>query len=138
MPAKDVYHETVKNALVKDGWVITRDPLSFRVGKRDMHIDLGAEELVSADKEGRKIAVEIKSFSGASLMRELEQAMGQYTLYKSVLARREPERVLYIAIRREVYEEAFADELGTILQADYNLRLIIFDATEETITQWIP
>lgn len=98
MPAKDIYHDTVKNALVKDGWVITRDPLSFRVGKRDMHIDLGAEELVSADKEGRKIAVEIKSFSGASLMRELEQAMGQYTLYKAVLARREPERVLYIAI----------------------------------------
>lgn len=138
MPAKDIYHDVVKNALVKDGWTITRDPLSFRVGKRDMHIDLGAEELVSADKAGRKIAVEIKSFSGLSVMRELEQAMGQYTLYKSVLARREPERALYIAIRREVYEEAFTDELGTILQEDYSLKLIIFDAIEEIITQWIP
>jgi hypothetical protein len=23
MPAKDIYHDTVKNALIKDGWVIT-------------------------------------------------------------------------------------------------------------------
>ncbi|MFN7462557.1 MAG: element excision factor XisH family protein, partial [Pseudanabaena sp.] len=26
MPAKDVYHDAVKNALIKDGWVITADP----------------------------------------------------------------------------------------------------------------
>jgi hypothetical protein len=26
MPAKDIYHEEVKNALIKDGWTITDDP----------------------------------------------------------------------------------------------------------------
>jgi hypothetical protein len=26
MPAKDLYHEAVKNALIKDGWTITADP----------------------------------------------------------------------------------------------------------------
>jgi hypothetical protein len=29
MPAKDIYHETVKNALIKDGWTITDDPLKL-------------------------------------------------------------------------------------------------------------
>ena len=27
MPVKDIYHDTVKNALIKDGWTITHDPL---------------------------------------------------------------------------------------------------------------
>ena len=30
MPAKDIYHDTVKNALIKDGWTITHDPLHSR------------------------------------------------------------------------------------------------------------
>lgn len=30
MPAKDLYHEHVKNALIKDGWEITSDPLTIR------------------------------------------------------------------------------------------------------------
>ena len=46
MPAKDFYHDTVKNALVKDGWTITHDPLMLRWGKKDMFIDLGASLLI--------------------------------------------------------------------------------------------
>ena len=26
MPAKDIYHDAVKNALIKDGWTILADP----------------------------------------------------------------------------------------------------------------
>lgn len=28
MPAKDIYHESVKNALIKDGWTITQSSLT--------------------------------------------------------------------------------------------------------------
>ncbi len=28
MPAKDIYHNEVKNALIKDGWTITDDPFT--------------------------------------------------------------------------------------------------------------
>jgi hypothetical protein len=31
MAAKDVFHNVVKTALQKDGWVITDDPLTLRV-----------------------------------------------------------------------------------------------------------
>src|SRR5260221_12842553 len=44
MPAKDIYHETVKNALLKDGWTITHDPLVLRWGTTDVYVDLGAEQ----------------------------------------------------------------------------------------------
>ena len=30
--ARDLYHEVVKKALVKEMWDITHDPLSFKVG----------------------------------------------------------------------------------------------------------
>ena len=56
MPAKDIYHNNVKNALIKDGWKITHDPLRLEWGGKDMYVDLGAEELLAAEKGGRQIA----------------------------------------------------------------------------------
>jgi hypothetical protein len=77
MPARDIYHDAVKNALIKDGWTITDDPLHLRWGLKDLYVDLGAEKLFAAEKEGRKIAVEVKSFIGASEIYDLENALGQ-------------------------------------------------------------
>lgn len=62
MPAKDLYHNVVKNALIKDGWRITHDPLRLKWGIKDMYVDLGAERILSAEKAGQKIAVEVKNF----------------------------------------------------------------------------
>ena len=76
MPAKDIYHETVKNPLIKDGWTITHDPLVLRWGTNDVYVDLGAEQLLAAEKRGQKIAVEIKSFVGRSDVDDLEKALG--------------------------------------------------------------
>ena len=47
MPARNFYPETVKNALVKDGWRITDDPLILSIGKKNLFVDLGAEKLSS-------------------------------------------------------------------------------------------
>ncbi len=49
MPVRDRYHGQVKNALVKDGWTITQDPLHVKWGPKDMYIDLGAEFLIAAE-----------------------------------------------------------------------------------------
>ena len=39
MPAKDYYHDTVKRALVKDGWIITREQVLFVIADRHVRID---------------------------------------------------------------------------------------------------
>lgn len=44
MPAKDIYHDHVRNALIKDGWTITHDPLVLKWGLKDLYINLGAEQ----------------------------------------------------------------------------------------------
>ena len=53
MPARDLYHDTVKNALVRDGWTITHDPYRLPVGMRDSFVDLGAQKLLAAEKDTR-------------------------------------------------------------------------------------
>jgi hypothetical protein len=79
MPAKDLYHDTVKTALEKDGWTVTDDPLRLKIGTRNAAIDLGAEKLIAAERGSEKIAVEVKSFIGASLLNDLEKAWGSFS-----------------------------------------------------------
>jgi hypothetical protein len=138
MPARDRYHDQVKNALTKDGWTITADPLHVRWGKKDMYVDLGAAQLLAAEKGERKIAVEVKSFLGHSEMADLEQAIGQYTVYHEVLLRTEPDRELFIAVDEEVYGNLFEEPIGELLLESRRIRLIVFDPHTETIRQWIP
>ncbi len=66
MPVRDIYHDAVRRALIKDGWTITHDPLRLDWGGTDMYVDLGAERLLAAEKGEQRIAIEIKSFIGAS------------------------------------------------------------------------
>src|SRR5579885_1334412 len=98
MPRKDIYHQTVVDALTADGWTITADPLLLAYGGKDVYVDLGAQHTIGAEKGGRKIGVEIKSFVGISEVHELEVALGQYTLYRDILSEVEPDRLLYLAI----------------------------------------
>ena len=76
MPAKDIFHDCVKHALIKDGWIVTDDPLSLKIGKKDLFIDLAAEKILIAEKGTEKIAVEIKSFVGTSEVEDLKNALG--------------------------------------------------------------
>ena len=137
MPARDKVHHAVKNALVKDGWEITHDPLHLEWGPRDLYFDLGAEKLFAAEKEGRKIAVEVKSFIGASDMADLEQALGQYVLYRSKLKRQYPERKLYLAIREAAFDKILSHPDAEFLLQDESVKLLVFDAAKEEIARWL-
>src|SRR5258708_22379689 len=65
MPARNIHHAVVVRALTADGWTITHDPYPLSFGGKDLFVDLGAEEAaLAAEKEGRRIAVEIQSFLG--------------------------------------------------------------------------
>lgn len=137
MPAKDLYHDTVKTALIKDGWTITDDPLTLAIGERDLYVDLGAEKLLIADRGSQKIAVEVKSFIGSSPVKDLENALGQYILYEDIIAEEYPERILYLAVREEVYLTFFSEPIVQIPFKKRQVKVLIFDETQEVIIQWI-
>jgi len=139
MPAKDIYHDNVKAALIKDGWTITHDPLTVPFGIRtNIYVDLGAQRLIAASKADQKIAVEIKSFIGKSEIDDLEDALGHYVLYLSLLEENEPDRKLFLAVTREIFERIFNEPVGQTLIRKLNLHIISFDEKKEVIVQWIP
>jgi XisH protein len=138
MPARDIYHDSVKNALIKDGWIITDDPLHLKWGQKDMYIDLGAKRLLAAEHGDKKIAVEVKSFVSPSEITDLKDAVGGFVMYRAVMRRLEPERTLYLAVRDSVFAALFQEAIGTLLIESENLCLVVFDADNERIVQWIP
>ena len=106
--AKDIFHNQVKTALIKDGWKITHDPMTIRISEVvKLHIDLAAESAIAAERDSEKIAVEIKSFLSPSPIKDLENALGQFILYARILDRQESERRLYLAINRTVFNDIF-------------------------------
>jgi XisH protein len=137
MPAKDLYHGSVRSALLKDHWIVTHDPLALRYGKKDLFIDLGAEQFIAAEKQGRKIAIEIKSFMGRSEVEDLRNALGQYVLYQNVLEIKEPDRQLYLAVPTQAFTEIFTEDLGKLILTKNLMKVMIFDIDREEIVRWI-
>ncbi|MDZ7961447.1 XisH family protein [Nostoc sphaeroides] len=135
--AKDRFHNIVRNALEKDGWNITADPYEINVDDVDFEIDLAAEQLLGAEREGRKIAVEIKSFISPSNVSEFHTALGQFLNYRDALDKIEPDRLLYLAVRLPVYETFFQRKFIISAVEKYQLRLMIYDVEQEIISQWL-
>ncbi|AFZ59602.1 XisH family protein [Anabaena cylindrica FACHB-243] len=138
MSAKDVFHEVVKKALQKDGWQITHDPLSISVGGVNLSIDLAAEKLIAAEKEGEKIAVEIKSFlERSSAISEFHTALGQFINYRGALRRRQPDRVLYLAVPLTTYKTFFNLDFPRDMIEENQVKMIIYNVEHEVIAEWI-
>ena len=55
MPAKDLFHRAVKYALEKEGWTVTKYDYRLEYGGVEIYIDLVAERLITAEREGQKI-----------------------------------------------------------------------------------
>jgi hypothetical protein len=138
MPARDIYHQAVRHALEADGWTITDDPLRLAYGGENAYVDLGAERgAIAAEKDGQKIAVEIKSFLNPSPMHDLEEAVGQYQIYSSILQETLSDRITYLAVPERAYESILAERFGQMLIRRLQLKFIIFDEKLERIVRWI-
>jgi XisH protein len=135
--AKDRFHDVVKIALEKEGWKITHDPLTLRVDAiTDLHIDLGAEILIAAERENAKIAIEIKSFLSQSAITDFHGAMGQFINYRYALADLDPDRKLYLAISLATYEGLFARRFVQSVVERAEVSLIVYDTKQEVIFKW--
>lgn len=137
MAAKDIIHDAVKNALIKDGWTITDDPFTIRYRDATLFADLAAERTIAAEKAGRKIVVEIKSFLSRSPMQDLKIALGQYQLYVPLLKKLALEHKLYIAISDTAYSEVFQRPSIQLVVQEYELPLIVVNIETEEIKAWI-
>ena len=137
MSAKDIFHNTVRSALEKDGWTITNEPLFLQPSQEvTMKVDLGAQKLLSAEKGNQKIAVEVKSFIGLSAISEFHTAVGQFLNYQVALDKLEPERILYLAIPTDIYQDFFTDSFVQEVVKRYQIKLLVFHVQKQEIVLW--
>lgn len=135
--ATDKIHIPVKEALIQDGWLITDDPLYIKVGTLTVFVDLGAERVLGAEKNGERIAVEVKTFSNPSFMTALYEAIGKYAVYRKALALDESDRTLYLAMPEDVYDKYVKEPLFIGSLEDGRINLILFETSIEKISRWI-
>jgi XisH protein len=137
MPRKDKVHPIVRTALEKDGWLITHDPYFVKSFAADYEVDLGAEKLLAAEKGTTKIAIEAKSFLKASFANEFHSVLGQYLNYAALISVQEPDRALYLAVSKVVFDNYFQQPATAFVVKTYKLKLLIFNPLTETITEWL-
>lgn len=138
MPAKDLFHDAVKTALRKAGWEITHDPYQLTYEDVKVAIDLGAEALLGAEREGEKIAVEIKSFLSGSFIYDFHVALGQYINYRRIMSKLEADRKLYLAVSSDTYNEYFSQTFYQETILEERLNLVVFNPIQNQIQLWIP
>lgn len=137
MSAKDIFHDAVKWALQKEQWIITDDPLKFKFGDINFQVDLGAEQLLAAERSGEKIAIEIKSFLKPSAITDFYSALGQFLSYRLALESGEPDRTLYLAVPLDTYQTFFQTEFAQTAIQRYQVLIVVHEPTHEVIVQWI-
>ncbi len=136
MAAKDRFHEAVKQALLKEQWVITADPLILKIDRVKFEIDLAAEKVFAAQKAGQKIAVEIKSFLNTSVVTDFHSALGQFLNYRLGLQMNEPDRTLYLAIPLDIFESFFQERFTQEAVRHYQVKLLVYEPIQEVIIEW--
>ena len=134
--AKDKYHDLVKKSLIDEGWTITDDPLYVNTQKRQVKIDLAAERLIGAEKEGHKIAVEIKSFINLSQVYDFYRALGQNLYYSVALEFAESDRTLFLAIPDDVYNDFFAEPITGEILKRFTIHLTFYSVEQKKIVTW--
>ena len=136
MSARDIFHNAVKIALEKDGWIITHDPLALEFGLGSLYVDLGAERIIAAERSNEKIAVEIKSFLSGSAVSEFHTALGQYLNYRLLMQDQYTEYKLYLAVPSSAYESFFQLPFVQPTIQQYQLKLAIYIPEKQEIIKW--
>ncbi len=137
MPRYDAHHEAVKRALIKAGWRVTRDQLALAYDGLRVFVDLVAEKQVKSARGNEKIAIEVKVFGKPPFVSEFEKAIGQYSLYRFMLAKTGNQRELYLAVTEKAYQDFFRIPAVQEYTAEQQIYLLIFDPLKEEVLEWI-
>lgn len=137
MSAKDAIHDAVRNALVKDGWTITEDPYTIKYGDDVLRADLAAERMLAADRGPDRIAVEVKSFGGPSVLYDFERAVGQFVVYRTLMEEVDPDRRLVLAVSDRGHESIRRKASAELVLVRQRIPLVVVSLAGEEVVRWI-
>jgi XisH protein len=135
--ARDLFHNVVKEALIKDGWTITHDPYPLHSRREGgLSTDIGAEKIILAENNAKRIAVEVKSFVHMSILHEFLKASGQYLSYSKIIVKNDPERFLYVAMPTFVYYRIIQYDWVVEVMEDLKMKVILYNSEKIIIEEW--
>jgi hypothetical protein len=111
--------------------------LELKFGNIGFEVDLAAQEVIAAERTGRKIAIEIKSFLGRSVAHDFHQALGQFLNYQMILETIDPERILYLGVPNNVFQSFFATPFAKAAVQKHAVSLLVFDPEIQEVKSWI-
>jgi hypothetical protein len=127
--ADDLVLPNLREALRKEGWNLR--PRAMRLESDDYLYLIDVE----AEKGGRKICVEVKSWLN-TFNTDWYMAFGQYLSYQEAITEERLPYTLYLAVPKDTYAEHFTNRHIDKLVTKNNIRLIIFDVNTNTILLW--
>ncbi len=133
--AKDLIHDAVKHALQRSGWEIVADPFRIVYAEFVLLADLAANP--PNHEERRKLIVEIKSFAGRSFVKELQQALGQYVMYRDFIELKKLDYDLYLAVSEIGYNDLFSQQAAQVIVQRHQVKLLVVNIEQEEIVQWV-
>lgn len=133
MSRKDIFHDTVVNALKKDGWIIEVEQVMLVIENRQLWVDLRVSNAINQ----RAVLVEVKSFISDSQVEDLANAVGKYVMYRAIIEDSELDMELYLAIPNSAYVGIFGERIGQLLFQKLKLKLVVFDINSESILRWL-
>ncbi|WP_407890382.1 element excision factor XisH family protein [Scytonema sp. NUACC26] len=116
--------------------IVTLGCFIIKIEGVKFEIDLAAEKILGAEKAGRKIAVEVKSFLSTSAITDFHVALGQFLNYRLALQMKEPDRTLYLAVPFDTFNTFFQELFVREAVKFYQLKLVVYDPIKEEVIEW--
>lgn len=138
--AKDSIHYAIKDALLNNGWEITDDPFTIDLEEDNtfFDIDLAAEKTETTVFQKRSmLAIEIKSFSGASVIHAFHEALGQFLNYQAALKEQDLDHELFLAISVRGWERLNSFKFIMRRVEQFKLKFIVVNLQDKKIEKWI-
>ena len=137
MPARDQIHIQVRTALEKDGWTITADPLFIPTeGLSGLYVDLAAQKVLEAEKDGKKIVIEIKGFGEQSMTHDFYEAVGQFLTYEFALQALGVDWPLFLAVPLIEYGRLEKVPLFLAILRKFAVKILIIDTQTQQVVSW--
>lgn len=99
---------------------------------------MGIERVIAVERGSEKLAIEVKSFVGQSIVNDIENALGQFVVYMSFLEELEPDRPVYVAISQNSYDTVFQKRAVQHLIRRNRVPLVVVNIITEEVVEWIP
>lgn len=136
MPALDQCHDQVIRAFQKDGWQVERAPFRVSTPSRTVFVDVRFTHRSNGITQ-QIVLIEIKCFpDDSSITQELYGAIGQYLIYRAMLAERQMPDPIFLSIPEDIYTRSFDPAVQRVIN-EGKINVVIVNIYEERIVQWI-